>query len=154
MFTYFYVLVRTLYVLLRLFAYLLLCIHKRSFVYTQKNLLCIHKRSLVHAHHSCAVDRALFGSLAPGFRGPEHAQEISCACTRDSLVYTQENLLCIHKRMVRCMYADVGCMSMKRLGACMWNWVHVCWVHVCGVGCMSMRRLGACMPLMGASWCH
>ena len=38
-----------------------------------------------------------------------------------------------------CMYADVGCMSMKRLGACMrmlgaslWNgWVHVCgcWVH-------------------------
>ena len=31
----------------------------------------------------------LCGFLAPGFRGPEHAQEC-CACTRD--------LLCIHKR--------------------------------------------------------
>ena len=90
----------------------LLCIHKRSLVNTQKNLLCIHKRSLVHAQHSCAcsgpgtpgardpkkalgrsraLDRAFFGSLAPGVPGPKHAQEC-CACTRD--------LLCIHKRFL------------------------------------------------------
>ena len=46
-----------------------------------------------------------------------------------------------------CMYADFGCMSIKRLGACMRNWVHVCgngWVHVCGVGCMY-AELGACL---------
>ena len=36
-----------------------------------------------------------FWALAPGFPGPEHAQEC-CACTRD-LVYTQEILLCTHK---------------------------------------------------------
>ena len=30
---------------------------------------------------------------------------------------------------VGCMYADFGCMSMKRLGACMRSWVHV-WEQV------------------------
>ena len=33
-----------------------------------------------------------------------------------------------------CMYADFGCMSIKRLGACM------------------RKRLGACMRLLGASF--
>ena len=70
----------------------------------------------------------------------------------NSLVYTQENLLCMH---------NFGCMSMKRLGACMRSWVHVyeavgcmyaelgaclkdSWVHVCGAGCMYVE-LGACL---------
>ena len=97
--------------------------HKKSVVYTQKDLLCIHKRSLVHAQHSraCsgpgnpgardpkrqlgrsqALDRCLFGSLAPGVPGPGHAQEC-CACTRD--------LLCIHNRSF-CVYtSDFLCMN-------------------------------------------
>ena len=42
---------------------------------------------------------AIFGSLAPGVPGPEHAQEC-CACTRDLFVYTQEILLCIHNKCI------------------------------------------------------
>ena len=61
--------------------------------------------------------------------------------------------------------SGIGCISIKRLGACMRSWVHVyktagcmyaelgaClkngWVHVCGVGCMSIKRLGACSSLL------
>ena len=64
----------------------LLCIHKRiSCVYT-RDLLCIHN-TLVHALGQ--------GPQGPGTQrgswpGPSvHAQEISCAYTRDSFVYTQ-----------------------------------------------------------------
>ena len=60
-----------------------------------------------------------------------------------------------------CMYADFGCMSVERLGACMrllsasiWKLLGACmrilgaciwsgWVHVCGCWVQSMRLLGA-----------
>ena len=46
--------------------------------------------------------RRPFWVLAPGFPGPEHAQEC-CACTRD--------LLCMHKRFL-CVYTrDFLCMN-------------------------------------------
>ena len=97
--------------------------HKiRSSSEFRQNLLCIHKR------FSCVYTRDYL----------VHVQEIllcihkrfSCACareyTRESLVYTQENGW-VHVcgcwayvyETVGCMYADVGRMSMERLGACM-----------------------------------
>ena len=85
-----------------------MCIHKRiSSVYT-RDLLCIHN-TLAHAlgQGTQALDRCLFGSLAPGVPGPEHAQEC-CACTRD-LVYTQEILLCIHNKCI-----NVASVAMLR----------------------------------------
>ena len=93
--------------------------HKKSLVYTQKNLLCIHKRSLVHAQHSCTCS----GPGNPGARaqkgrgpglGPAQAHFLDPgpwvpwprACTRvlcmhkRALVYTQEILLCIHNKCI------------------------------------------------------
>ncbi len=115
---YFYVLLLVRALVLRTFTYFLrtfscvytkdlLCIHKRiSCVYT-RDLLCMHN-TLVHAlgqgtqgpgpkkGAARAWDRPKrpFWALAPGFPGPEHAQEC-CACTRD--------LLCTHKRFF-CVY--------------------------------------------------
>ena len=41
------------------------------------------------------------GSLAHSMhKSVVHAQEISCVCTRDAFVYTQEILLCIHNRFL------------------------------------------------------
>ena len=41
-----------------------------------------------------------------------------------------------------CMSMPFGCMSMDRLGACLW----IGWVHVCGCWVQSLRlRLGACL---------
>ena len=48
----------------------------------------------------------------------------------------------------------VGCMSIKRLGACMRSWVHVYETVGCryaDAGRMSMERLGACMRMLDAS---
>ena len=61
-----------------------------------------------------------------------------------------------------CEYADFGCMSIKRLGACMrilgaclWNGlVHVCgfWVHVYDTaGCMCAE---SCMRIWVHVWVH
>ena len=39
-----------------------------------------------------------------------------CVCARDSIVYAQ---FCVYVyKTAGCIYADVGCMSMKRLGGC------------------------------------
>ena len=102
---------------------------------------CMHN-TLVHTQHSCACsgpdnpgardpkrarsrawDRpsALFGSLAPGFPGPEHAREC-CACTR-FLVYTQEIPLCIHKRLSRQTHFFVPGIVGTR------NWKLSRWAH-------------------------
>ena len=42
-----------------------------------------------------------------------------------------------------CMYADVGCKSMERLGACM----RMLGAKYAVVGCKSMERLGACLTV-------
>ncbi len=50
-------------------------------------------------------------------------------------------------------YKGQGRMSIKQLGACMWNWAHVFKTVGCmyaDFGCMSMERLGACMRMSGA----
>ena len=68
--------------------------HKKSLVYTQKNLLLsMHKRSLVHAQHSCACS----GPGTPGARDPKRQLGRSQA----PLVYTQEILLCIHNKCIK-----------------------------------------------------
>ena len=92
----------------------LLCIHKRiSCVYT-RDLLCMHN-TLVHAlgqgtqgpgpkqGAAWTWDRPKrpFWALAPGFPGPEHAQEC-CACTRE--------LLCAHKRIFCACTRDLECV--------------------------------------------
>ena len=121
----------------------LLCIHKRiSCVYT-RDLLRMHN-TLVHAlgqgprdpkrqlGRSQALDRCLFGSVAPGFPGPEHAQEY-CACTRNLVCpfwalapgfpgpeHAQEScactrdLLCIRKRFFRVYTRDLLCRHKMR----------------------------------------
>ena len=93
----------------------LLCIHKRiSCVYT-RDLFCMHNTP-VHAlgqgtqgpwpnKGAWAGPRPgprHFWALAPGFPGPEHAQEC-CACTRD--------LLCIHKRFFGVYTRNFLCMN-------------------------------------------
>ncbi len=53
---------------------------------------------------------------------------------------------------VGCMYADVGRMSMKRMGACMRllvDFYETVGGMYADVGCMSMKRLGACMRMLG-----
>jgi len=111
-----------------------LCVYKRSLLYTQE-ISCVYTReSLVLTQEiSCVYTRDYTrDSLV-------YTQEISCAYARESLVYTQGILLCTQKRIfcvctiwvhgyntVGSMYAAVGCMSMKWLGAC-------------------MRMLGACL---------
>ena len=40
----------------------------------------------------------------------------------------------MYAETIGCMYANFGCMSMKRLGA-----------KYADVGCKSMERLGACL---------
>ena len=75
-------------------------------------------------------------------------------------MYTQENLLCIHRR-ISCVYTREwlgACMRM--LGACLWNsWVYgTAGCMYADVGRMSMERLGACMRMLGAclwnGWVH
>ena len=49
------------------------------------------------------------------------------------------------------MYAEFGCMSMERLGACM-RLLGAKYVETLGckyaiVGCKSMERLGACLTV-------
>ena len=77
-----------------------LCIHKRSPVYTQKNLLCIHEISCACTTllQGPGTQKGRWAGPRPWTRAlsPWPVQEC-CACTR-SLVYTQEILLCIHRR--------------------------------------------------------
>ena len=61
---------------------------------------------------------------------------------------------CMYAETLGCMYADFGCMSMKRLGA---KHAEVGCIYTETVGCMyadfvcmCMKRLGACMRLLGA----
>ena len=76
------------------------------------NISCVYtKESLVYTQEiSCACTTllcmlwarepsALFGSLAPGFPDPEHAQEC-WAYTRD--------LLCIHKKKLLCLFGSLA----------------------------------------------
>ena len=60
--------------------------------------------------------------------------------------------------IVGCMYADFGCMSMERLGACMrllgakYAVVECMYMETLGCmyaefGCKSMERLGACLTV-------
>ena len=106
----------------------LLCIHKRiSCVYT-RDLLCMHN-TLVHAlgqgtqgpgpkKGAWAGPRPgprPFWALAPGFPGPEPAQEC-CACAR--------HLLCIHKRFFLCTQ-EIFCVYTSRYVKRTWKYVKV-----------------------------
>ena len=62
---------------------------------------------------------------------------------------------CMYAETPGCMYADFGCMSMERLGACMRMLVQSMWLLGAKnplLGASMRKLLGACIMLGASLW--
>ena len=96
----------------------LLCLHRRSLVYTQKNLLCIHEipRACTTLSQGPGTQKGRWAGPRPWtapFLGPWPLQEC-CACTRDHLCI-HKRFFCVYTRDLLCRHKNLLCEHKKSL---------------------------------------